>query len=208
VVSFGVFRVWEKIKIRIQEEIDGGSVLSRLLFNAIKALKGTPSLAESQNALTTDRYNCLYKNNYITFSYSGIFSFTAIKKAFTSYVFYSRVHEHLGLDNCNNIFVGAAPMHQETLKFFVDLNLPIFGIYGLTECTGVHTLNLRSPTQLKFDSCGKNLNGVETKPTSGDDEEVKICLWPACLLCLVDFASWKTHFHGLPWYGREYTGDH
>jgi len=71
-------------------------------------------------------------------------------------------------------------MHRQTLKFFVDLDLPILGIYGMTECAGVHALNLISATQLKLDSCGKKINGVETKSPSGDNGEVKYYVFELC----------------------------
>ena len=75
------------------------------------------------------------------------------------------IKEKLGLQFCNHIIVGAASVHPETLSFFLNLDIPILELYGMTECTGIQTLNVvsESATEWKTESCGKSINGVKTK---------------------------------------------
>ena len=35
---------------------------------------------------------------------------------------------------------SAAPISRETLEFFLSLDIPIFEIFGITECTGIQLL--------------------------------------------------------------------
>ena len=59
--------------------------------------------------------------------------------------------------------MGADAIHPKTLDFFISLNIPILEVYGMSECTGVHSLNLKSRSQFMPESCGKAVNGVKTR---------------------------------------------
>lgn len=54
---------------------------------------------------------------------------------------FSKVRSDLGLDYCHFFISGAAPLNQETSEFFLSLDMPISEIYGMTECTGPHTVS-------------------------------------------------------------------
>ena len=56
-------------------------------------------------------------------------------------------------------------MCPETLKFFERMGITILELYGLCECTGPHTTSLKGhgQDQWKFESCGKGINGTQTK---------------------------------------------
>jgi len=72
-----------------------------------------------------------------------------------------KVHVALGFDRCYGFYVAAAPIELKILKYFASLDIPIFEIYGMSECTGPHTMN--SIRAFKFGSVGRPLLGTETK---------------------------------------------
>ena len=84
------------------------------------------------------------------------------KYAVAKITVFKQFQKKAGLHMCKHIFVGSAPMHQATFEFFKSLNISISELYGLTECSGLHSIKFKSATQSKPKSCGKQLNGVET----------------------------------------------
>ena len=83
---------------------------------------------------------------------------------------FKRVKEALGFSQCRNIVVGAAPIHRETLEFFMGFDIPILELYGMSESTGPHTSNMREFGRWRTGSCGKNISGVETKIDNPDEQ--------------------------------------
>ena len=53
-----------------------------------------------------------------------------------------RIKAKLGLDQCFIWFNGAAPLKKSSMEYFASLDMPIFNIYGLSECTGPTTVCL------------------------------------------------------------------
>ena len=88
---------------------------------------------------------------------------------------FKKVREALGFTNCKILTVGAAPVHRETLEYFMSLNMPVLELYGMSESTGPQTLSVLAK-QWRTGSCGKDISGVETKinnPDENGDGEVK-----------------------------------
>ena len=88
---------------------------------------------------------------------------------------FKKIHEALGFAKCKNFVVGAAPVHRETLEFFMGINMPILEMYGMTESTGPQTISLKSSMRWRTGSCGKSMSGAETKidnPEKNGDGEV------------------------------------
>lgn len=54
---------------------------------------------------------------------------------------FSKVRALLGLDRCRIQITSAAPISRATLEFFLSLGLPIFEVFGMSECTGPATLS-------------------------------------------------------------------
>jgi long-chain-fatty-acid--CoA ligase ACSBG len=48
-------------------------------------------------------------------------------------VFFKKVRQALGLDRCHFPMAGGAPMAQETLTYFMSINIPVHEIYGMNE---------------------------------------------------------------------------
>ncbi|XP_065902966.1 long-chain-fatty-acid--CoA ligase ACSBG2-like isoform X3 [Dysidea avara] len=71
------------------------------------------------------------------------------------------VRKKLGLDRCRFQVTGAAPIDHSVVEFFMQLDVPICEMYGMSECTGPHTVSL--PSAYNLGSAGKAMVGVEMK---------------------------------------------
>jgi long-subunit acyl-CoA synthetase (AMP-forming) len=71
------------------------------------------------------------------------------------------VREKLGLDRCKFAVSGAAAIARSTLEFFLSLDLPIYEVYGMSESTGVMSINI--PGALRVGSVGRCIPGYELK---------------------------------------------
>lgn len=88
---------------------------------------------------------------------------------------FKKVRDALGFSKCRITLVGSAPIHRETLEFFMALDIPVLDLYGMSECTGPQTISLKSSTKWRTGSCGTTMSGVETKidnPDENGDGEV------------------------------------
>jgi long-subunit acyl-CoA synthetase (AMP-forming) len=65
----------------------------------------------------------------------------------------------LGLDEVRVAITGAAPCPAEVVAFWHELGLPLFEVYGMSETTGVATVN--APGAVRIGSVGRALPGVE-----------------------------------------------
>ena len=61
-------------------------------------------------------------------------------------------------------FIGAAPSNLDNLRFFASLGIQINEVYGMTETTGI--IATTSPSNRKFGTVGKAIEGVEIKIAS------------------------------------------
>jgi long-subunit acyl-CoA synthetase (AMP-forming) len=83
---------------------------------------------------------------------------------------FSKVRERLGLDRCRFALTGAAPISKDTLEFFLSLGIPLYEVYGMSECTGPATQSL--PSAYHTGTVGKVLDGAEIK--IADDGEILV----------------------------------
>ena len=51
-------------------------------------------------------------------------------------LFFKKVRKALGLDRCHFPMTGAAPTNEDTLAYFMSVNIPLHEIYGMSETTG------------------------------------------------------------------------
>ena len=81
------------------------------------------------------------------------------------------IKEMLGLSKCLYMYSAAASMCPETLMFFKKIGITVLELYGLCECTGPHTVSLEGHghKRWKIESCGKGMNGTQTKIINMDD---------------------------------------
>jgi long-subunit acyl-CoA synthetase (AMP-forming) len=81
---------------------------------------------------------------------------------------FSKVREKLGLDRARVCSTSTAPISVETLEFFSSLGIPIFEVYGMSECTGPSTFSL--PDGYRFGKVGRAMPGTELM--TAEDGEV------------------------------------
>ncbi len=78
------------------------------------------------------------------------------------------IKEAIGLDQCKGCFTAAAPIAPETLNYFASINIPVYEVFGQSECTGPHTVSFRHCW--KIGTCGRPLKGTESMlaPSTGE----------------------------------------
>ena len=67
----------------------------------------------------------------------------------------------VGLDRARVAVVGAAPCPREVIEFWRGLGVPLLEVYGLSETTGVATVN--PPDGVRVGTVGTPLDGVEVR---------------------------------------------
>ncbi|XP_040595124.1 long-chain-fatty-acid--CoA ligase ACSBG2 isoform X2 [Mesocricetus auratus] len=82
----------------------------------------------------------------------------------------------LGLKHCQQFLNLGLGLPRTTMDFFLSLDIPIFDMYGLTECSGLHTLSSHQAFRLL--SSGKALPSSHTKVEKENQENIgNLCLW-------------------------------
>ena len=84
---------------------------------------------------------------------------------------FSKVREKLGLDRSRMQITAAAPISKSTLDFFLSLGIPIYEVYGMSECSGPATISL--PHRYRTGKAGFVLPGTEIKIL---EENGEICM--------------------------------
>ncbi|XP_047117029.1 very long-chain-fatty-acid--CoA ligase bubblegum [Schistocerca piceifrons] len=93
-----------------------------------------------------------------------------------SMLVFKKVKRLLGFDRCQNFFSAAAPLSNDVKKYLMSLDIPVMEVFGMSECSGPHTLAMSR--NFRLESVGKALPGLETKLHNEDEEgEGEICLW-------------------------------
>jgi len=147
----GVPRVWEKFQEKLKELGKSVTGMKKMLADWGKDVGLRTNLAKMKGQ-------------------SGPFGYSLAKA-----LVFNRVREGLGLDRCRFCLTGAAPIMKETLDYFMSLDIPLMEVYGMSESTGPHTINL--PTQFRIGSVGKDFNGATTKLADKDGEgNGEICM--------------------------------
>jgi long-chain acyl-CoA synthetase len=83
---------------------------------------------------------------------------------------FSKIKERFG-PNLRALICGSAPLAPETQQFFLMLGIPVLQVYGLTETTGICTMDDPSvPAEPGY--VGPSVTGIEMRV--GDQEEVLI----------------------------------
>jgi long-chain-fatty-acid--CoA ligase ACSBG len=80
----------------------------------------------------------------------------------------NKIKQALGLDQAKGCFTAAAPIAPETLWYFASLDIPVYEVFGQSECTGPHTVSASGLWKVGY--CGRPIRGSESKldPNNGE----------------------------------------
>ncbi|HET9765836.1 MAG TPA: AMP-binding protein [Thermoanaerobaculia bacterium] len=84
---------------------------------------------------------------------------------------HSKVRQRLGLDRALVCATSAAPISLDTLEFFLSLGIPLYEVYGMSECTGPTTFSL--PGRYRTGKAGYAIPGTELS-TAGEQQEIRM----------------------------------
>ncbi|KAF0690837.1 Aste57867_17825 [Aphanomyces stellatus] len=87
------------------------------------------------------------------------------------WLLFSRIREALGLDAVKYFFAGAAPLSSECFEYFASLDIPIYGIFGMSETSGVGFCNY--PDKFRPNTVGVVVAGTQVKL---DDETAEVAI--------------------------------
>jgi long-subunit acyl-CoA synthetase (AMP-forming) len=94
----------------------------------------------------------------------------ALRRNIADRLVLAKLRQALGLDQVRWAVIGAAPTPVETMEFVWGLGIPIFEVWGLSECVGVGTS--ARPGGVKAGSVGQPHSGVEI--SVADDGELLV----------------------------------
>ena len=103
-----------------------------------------------------------------------------------------KIHERIGLDCVKIAVSGAAPIHTKTIEFFMSINIPLLELYGMSENSGPHSLNLID--NWRVGSVGHSISGTKLKidnPDENGEGEVTLNLWMVCGLGEGEEGGWR-----------------
>ncbi|GAX25843.1 long-chain-fatty-acid--CoA ligase ACSBG [Fistulifera solaris] len=143
-VFFGVPRVWEKIYDRMQE--------------VAKTVTGVTKIVSTWAKEEAAAY-------WRAASYEGQKQCSIIREFplgyYAAQLLLRPVHQKLGLDQCNELYVSAAPIDIKILQYFQSLDIPILDVFGQSESTGPHLSNQYNA--FKVGTVGRPMLGTDTK---------------------------------------------
>jgi long-chain acyl-CoA synthetase len=149
---FGPPRVWEKLMAGIQAQVAArGPELAASFADALKVGRQVQEL-RSRGEEPTDEL--------------------AETWTFIDEIAFAPVRAAVGLDNCEFVFSGAAPVPPEVIDFLRDIGLPMSEVYGMSENCGGMTWE---PYLVKPGRVGTAYPGVEV--ITAEDGEV-LCRGP------------------------------
>jgi long-chain-fatty-acid--CoA ligase ACSBG len=135
---FGVPRVWEKIYEKMQEISSRTTGIKRDIARWAKSL-GTAKTDAHQfggRGGAPCGFGC------------------------ASAVVLGKIKQALGLDRCKACFTAAAPISVDVLNYFASLDIPVYEVFGQSECTGPHTVSV--PGAWRIGYCGRPMEGTES----------------------------------------------
>ncbi|WP_405485719.1 AMP-dependent synthetase/ligase [Nocardia sp. NBC_00511] len=143
-------RLWEKAKSGIEARVAASSPVRRLLFQ--QALHLSLRRVRARQA-GSDLHPALI----------------AAHRLADAAVF-APLRTTMGLDRCRFIMIGAAPTPVGVLEFFAALGIPLIEAFGMTESSGLATIN--HPHRARIGTVGTAVPGVELR--LADDGELLI----------------------------------
>jgi long-chain acyl-CoA synthetase len=147
---FAVPRIWEKLKAGLEQMLAAAPEDQRAMTEAALADATEKVRLEQRGDEVPDEL--------------------AARVAQADELMFSKLREHLGLDEVEACNVGAAPTSPDVIEFFHALGIPLAELWGMSETTGAGTCN--PPARIKIGTVGPPAPGVEVK--LAEDGEVMI----------------------------------
>jgi long-subunit acyl-CoA synthetase (AMP-forming) len=147
---FAVPRIWEKLKAGLEQMMAG--------------------LPEEQREPMRKAFDASLEKVRLEQSGEEVPEELAQKVATADEEVFSRLREHLGLDQLEACNVGAAPTPPEVIEFFHALGIPLAELWGMSETTGAGTVNPRE--RIKIGTVGPPGPNIEVK--LAEDGEVMV----------------------------------
>ncbi|XP_050448457.1 very long-chain-fatty-acid--CoA ligase bubblegum [Cataglyphis hispanica] len=145
-------RVWEKIYEKMQEKARSNGAIKTWIAKWAKA-QGLYYYTNKMNGVD-------YKN----WSY-----------VFAKWLVFDKIKAALGLQKCRIFVTAAAPLNIDIKKYFLSLDIPIIEAYGMSECSGGHTVG--NHKEYRTYGVGIPLPGVYTKLDNIDENgEGEVCM--------------------------------
>ena len=143
---FGVPRVWEKIQEKMVQ-----------IGRSITGVK--KDISTWAKGLATEHCKMLQYGQSMGAPWGYFFAKRLVLNT---------IKEAIGLDQAKGCFTAAAPISPDTLNYFASLNIPVFEVFGQSECTGPHTVSFRHCW--KIGTCGRPMKGTESMlaPSTGE----------------------------------------
>jgi len=142
----GVPRVWEKIQAKVAMELKKAPRWKQYLF------------AYAQRVGQRETVHVQAGGN-------PSLAFRLMQK-----LVYRPLRKKLGFSRCRVAITAAAPIRQDTVQFFLGIEMPLYELYGMSECSGPTTVSVPGLYQPYF--AGKTLVGAEL--SIAEDGEVLI----------------------------------
>jgi long-chain-fatty-acid--CoA ligase ACSBG len=145
-VFFGVPRVWEKIMEKMKQVGRSTTGLKKTISTWAKE-QGTNMAKRAQ--------------------FGGDYG-TSMTFGCANGIVLSKIKALLGLDCAKGCFTAAAPISPEVIWYFGSLGIPLFEVFGQSECTGPHTVSFHK--EWKVGTCGRPIYGSESMivPENGE----------------------------------------
>ncbi|MCJ8735926.1 hypothetical protein PDJAM_G00253010 [Pangasius djambal] len=145
----GVPRVWEKITEKIKDD------LSHCAYIKKKLLTWAMSVGLEANQRDEEK--------------SILFTLADV-------LVLEKLRAELGFSCCEKFFSGAAPLGNDTVQFFLGLNIKLYEAYGMSESSGPHFMS--GPKVHKQSSCGRVVPGCRYKLVNVDSDGIgEVCFW-------------------------------
>ncbi|MCI4381813.1 hypothetical protein PGIGA_G00256240 [Pangasianodon gigas] len=145
----GVPRVWEKIMEKIKEEVSHCAYIKK------KLLTWAMSVGLEANQRDEEK---------------------SILFALADVLVLEKLRAELGFSYCEKFFSGAAPLGNDTVQFFLGLNIKLYEAYGMSESSGPHFMS--GPKVHKQSSCGRVVPGCRYKLVNVDSDGIgEVCFW-------------------------------
>lgn len=148
-VFVGVPRVWEKFKEKIEGQLVQVTGLKQVIMSKARNVGRQTSFNRQSGRPVA--WGFWLANNLV----------------------FKSLREKMGLDRCKMAGSAAAPIARSVLEFFLDFDIPIYELYGMSESTGPQTLSLYG--HHKTGATGKVMAGAEIKidnPGPNGDGEI------------------------------------